>query len=71
MLQSSYYFIGYFIWGILLIGIFKGIDSSLRRVLFKENITVDKNISIILLTIFVLLCSGFVANYYFKTGVFL
>lgn len=71
MLQSSYYFIGYFIWGVLLIGIFKSIDYSLRIILFKEHIDKDKNISIILLTIFVLLCSGFVVNYYFKTGVFL
>jgi len=72
ILQSSYYFIGYLLWGLLLFGIFKNIDYSLRRVIFKENIADrDKNISTILLTLFVLLCSGFVVNYYFKTGVFL
>jgi len=69
MLQSSYYFVGYLVWGLLLFGVFKSIDYSLRKILFKEKI--DKNISTILLTLFILLCSGYVANYYFKTGVFL
>ena len=69
MLQSDYYFIGYIIWGLMLIGIFLGIDYPLSRVIFRDREGNRGVLSLILLTIFVVISTGFVAFYYFKTGV--
>lgn len=71
MLQSDYYFVGYIIWGLLLIGVFKGINQGLVELFFKKSRKDNNYLSLILLTLFMVLCSSFVLLYYFKRGVFL
>lgn len=71
MLQHEYYFIGYLVWGLLLFGVFMGIDYAVSRWFFKENSIALKRLSLYSLTLFVLLCSSFVVIYYIKNGVLL
>ncbi|AXK48186.1 hypothetical protein CRU87_01220 [Aliarcobacter trophiarum LMG 25534] len=71
MLQSEYYFIGYFIWTSLFLGFF----ISLCLAIFYKNKGLDMNIfyklSLIFTTLFVFLVSFFVLKYYSVNGVFL
>jgi len=71
MLQSDYYFVGYAVWGLLLGGVFVSIDYALSNKLFGQGSERLRWISLLLLTLFVLLCSSFVLLYYLKNGVFL
>ena len=71
MLQDHYYFVGYLVWGLALLGIFLNINSALMQSIFKQKSKKLKNISLITITLFVLLCSSYVAIYYFKNGVLL
>ena len=71
MLQSDYYFVGYAVWGLLLIGVFMSLDYAVSKLIFGENSKGLKRLSLILLSLFVLLCSLYVSIYYFKNGVFL
>lgn len=71
MLQSSYYYIGYLVWSLLLLGVFLGIDYSMVKLLFHQESDRLKWISLLLLTLFVLICTSYVAIYYLKTGVLL
>jgi len=70
MLQKEYYYIGYPLWGSLLFGLFFG----LIWVIMSEvgyTVAKAKRVSMLLLTLFVVLCSAYVAVYYFKNGVLL
>ena len=71
MLQDHYYYVGYFLWGLLLLGLFLVIDTAIMQSFFKQSAKSLKRISLLLLSLFVLLCSSYVAVYYFKNGVFL
>ena len=71
MLQDHYYYVGYFIWGFLLLGLFFTINTAIMQSFFKQPAKSLKKISLLLLSLFVLLCSSYVAVYYFKNGVFL
>jgi len=71
MLQDHYYFVGYLVWGLALFGIFLNIDSTIMQSIFKQKSKTLKNISLITITLFVLLCSSYVAIYYYKNGVLL
>ena len=71
MLQDHYYYVGYLVWGLLFLGIFFTLDSAIMYYFFKINSKELKKISLILLGLFVLLCSLYVAIYYIKNGVFL
>ena len=71
MLQDHYYFVGYLVWGLALLGIFLNINSALMQSIFKQKSKKLKNISLITISLFVLLCSSYVAIYYFKNGVLL
>lgn len=71
MLQNSYYFVGYIVWGLLLVGVFMSVDYALSTILFGRQSERLKWLSLILLTLFVLLCSSFILVYYLKTGVLL
>ncbi len=71
MLQDHYYYVGYLIWGLLLLGVFFSIDQAVMQTFFKKTSKVLKRISLLLLSLFVLLCSAYVAVYYLKNGVFL
>jgi len=71
MLQESYYYIGYLIWGSLLLGIFLSINSAIFSILFDQKLLKLRSLSLILLTLFVVLCSSFVALYYIRNGTLL
>jgi len=71
MLQDHYFYVGYLIWGLLLLGLFLTIDTAIMKSFFNRSAKSLKRISLLLLSLFVLLCSAYVAVYYFKNGVFL
>jgi len=71
MLQGYYHYVGYAVWGLLLLGTFFAIDYAVMHTFFHTVSQSIKRIAIVLLTMFVLLCSGYVAMYYFKNGVWL
>ena len=71
MLQSDYYFVGYAVWGLLLMGVFISLDYAMSRWIFRENSKGLKRGSLVFLSLFVLICTLYVGIYYFKNGVFL
>jgi len=71
MLQDHYYYVGYLIWGLLLFGIFLTIDSAVMHYFFKQNSKNLKRIALVLLSLFVVICSAYVVVYYLKNGVLL
>jgi len=71
MLQDHYYYVGYFVWGLLLFGIFFNLDQAVMQTFFQKSSKALKRISLLLLSLFVLLCSAYVAVYYLKNGVLL
>ncbi len=71
MLQDHYYYVGYLLWGLLLLGLFLTIDAAIMQGFFKQPAKSLKRISLLLLSVFVFLCSAYVAVYYLKNGVLL
>lgn len=71
MLQSDYFYIGYLIWGSLFIGTFLGISDAISSLWLKKPTLKHKKIVTHLLSLFVLLCTTYVAIYYLKNGVLL
>ncbi len=71
MLQSEYYYVGYFIWGTLFLGTFFGMAGALLKTLMHKEVKFVYGATAIFNTAFVLLCTLYVAVYYLKTGVFL
>lgn len=71
MLQSDYYFVGYFVWGLLSVGIFFSVNYAFGKSIFAKEFLLSKKLSLFLLTLFILLCSLYVAIYYLKNGVLL
>jgi len=71
MLQDHYFYVGYLLWGLLLLGVFLTIDAAIMQSFFKQPAKKLKRISLLLLGVFVLLCSAYVGVYYFKNGVLL
>jgi len=71
MLQKDYYYVGYIIWGSFIGGIFLGITTTLADLVLNIDTKRVKKIMILLFTLFVLICSFFVAIYYIRNGVFL
>ena len=71
MLQDHYFYVGYLLWGLLMLGVFLTIDSAVMQYFFKQPSKSLKRISLLLLSLFVLLCSAYVAVYYLKNGVLL
>ncbi|MCD6211655.1 MAG: hypothetical protein J7J02_01620 [Sulfurovum sp.] len=71
MLQDHYFYVGYLLWGLLLLGLFLSIDAAIMQSFFKQPAKSLKRISLLLLSLFVLLCSAYVAVYYLKNGVLL
>ncbi|OQX50093.1 MAG: hypothetical protein B5M46_01835 [Epsilonproteobacteria bacterium 4484_20] len=71
MLQDHYYYVGYLIWGSLLLGTFYALDSAVMQLFFKRPSERLKRISLLFLSLFVLLCSAYVGIYYMKNGVLL
>jgi hypothetical protein len=71
MLQDHYFYVGYLLWGLLLLGLFLSIDAAIMQGFFKQTTKSLKRISLLLLSLFVFLCSAYVGVYYLKNGVLL
>jgi len=71
MLQDHYFYVGYLLWGLLLLGVFLSIDAAIMQGFFKQTSKSLKRISLLLLSLFVFLCSAYVGVYYLKNGVLL
>jgi len=71
MMQREYYYVGYLIWGTLFIGTFLALIWAIMGLILKEERAKERRWSLLLLSIFVLLCTAYVAIYYLKTGVLL
>jgi len=71
MMQHYYYYVGYLVWGLLFGAIFLLCDSMIMKLFFKTNSTKSLKASLVMLVLFVLLCSGYVVVYYLKNGVLL
>ena len=71
MLQKEYYYVGYLVWGTLFAGTYLGLISSVMEIGLKVERGRERSVALILLSIFVLLCTGYVAFYYLRNGVLL
>jgi hypothetical protein len=71
MLQDHYHYVGYILWGCLLAGVFGVVDAALLQRFFRKESRKLKRFSLLCLTLFVALCSGYVGMYYLKNGVWL
>ena len=70
MMQKEYYYVGYFVWGTLFSALFFGLIWVIIGLLKYES-RVLKSVTIASISLFVAICSAYVAYYYFKNGVFL
>lgn len=72
MLQKEYGYVGYLIWSLLFVGTFVGISDAISALWLKRDMDdkADRNI-IVLFSLFVIICTAYVAIYYLKNGVLL
>lgn len=71
MMQRAYYYVGYLVWGTLFGGAFLLLISAVMEIGLRVERPTELKVALLLLTVFVLLCSAYVAVYYLHTGVFL
>lgn len=71
MLQSEYYYVGYLLWGSLFMGSYIGLSDAVSTLWLVKTDLKSKKIVIALLSLFVLLCTAYVAVYYLRNGVLL
>jgi hypothetical protein len=71
MLQPEYYYIGYLLWGSLFMGTYIGLSEAVSTLWLGKTDVKSKKTVIALLSVFVLLCTAYVAVYYLRNGVLL
>ncbi len=71
MLQSEYYYVGYLLWGSLFMGTYIGLSDAVSILWLGKTDMWSKKMVMALLSIFVLLCTAYVAVYYLRNGVLL
>ena len=71
MLQPEYYYIGYLLWGLLFMGTYIGLSDAVTTIWLKRSKMRTDKLVVALLSIFVLLCTAYVAVYYIRNGVLL
>ncbi|WP_024954772.1 hypothetical protein [Sulfurospirillum arcachonense] len=71
MLQKEYFYVGYFIWFSLFLGVFFGISPYIIESITLKKYTYLHKYCILFTTIFVALSTYFVVSYYLKNGVLL
>lgn len=71
MLQAEYMYVGYVLWASLFIGSYIGLSDAISTFWLKQKHSKSQKNVTVLLSFFVLLCTAYVAVYYFKNGVFL
>ncbi len=71
MLQAEYLYVGYALWASLFVGTYIGLSDAISTLWLKQSHTRSQKSVTRLLSFFVLLCTAYVAIYYFKNGVLL
>lgn len=71
MLQPEYYYVGYLLWGSLFMGTYIGLSDAVSILWLGKTDMWSKKMVMALLSIFVLLCTAYVAVYYLRNGVLL
>lgn len=71
MLQSDYMYVGYLLWMSLFIGTYIGLSNAVSTLWLKHTHATSQKTVIVLLSLFVILCTTYVVLYYFKNGVLL
>jgi hypothetical protein len=71
MLQAEYMYVGYVLWASLFVGTYIGLSDAVSTLWLKQSHTRSQKSVTRLLSFFVLLCTAYVAVYYFNNGVFL
>jgi len=72
MLQSDYYYVGYFIWFSLFMGSFLGINGAITTLWLGKPLSLRIRYGVMgLLSFFVLICTLYVVGYYGLNGVWL
>ncbi len=71
MFQRDYRYVGYPLWGTLAGGVFLGLGAVFAERVLKADASKLHRISLWLIGAFVLLCSFYVAHYYYANGTFL
>ena len=71
MMQAEYSFVGYLIWGTLFMGTYLSLVWAIMGIYVGERSANGHRVPFLLLSVFVLLCTAYVAVYYMRNGVFL
>ncbi|MCW8820806.1 MAG: hypothetical protein OQK45_01150 [Sulfurovum sp.] len=71
MLQAEYAYVGYLLWASLFMGTYIGLSDAISTLWLGKTDPKSKNIVVWLLSLFVLLCTAYVAVYYLRNGVLL
>lgn len=71
MLQPEYYYVGYLVWGSLFMGSYIGMSDAITMLWLGKREMKSQKLVVVLLSIFVLLCTAYVIVYYLCNGVFL
>ena len=71
MLQAEYTYIGYLLWASLFMGTYIGLSNAVSTLWLGKKDLRSEKIVVSLLSLFVLLCTAYVAVYYLRNGVLL
>jgi len=71
MLQPEYYYVGYLLWGSLFMGSYIGLSDAVSMMWLGKKEMRSQKLVVVLLSIFVLLCTAYVSGYYIRNGVLL
>ncbi|CAA6823706.1 MAG: Possible membrane protein [uncultured Sulfurovum sp.] len=71
MFQVEYFYVGYLLWGSLFLGTYMGLSNAVTTLWINQSHAKSQKSVIVLLSLFVLVCTAYVAIYYFKNGVLL
>jgi hypothetical protein len=71
MLQAEYAYVGYLLWASLFMGTYMGLSNAVSALWLGKKDLRSEKIAVWLLSMFVLLCTAYVAVYYLRNGVLL
>ena len=71
MMQTEYFYVGYVLWGSLFMGTYIGLSDAITTLWLGQTHAKTQKRVTVLLSLFVLLCTAYVAVYFLKNGVLL
>lgn len=71
MMQREYGYVGYLIWGALFAGVFVALVWAIMGLGVGVDNDKNRRLGMLLVSLFVLICSSYVVGFYFKNGVLL